>query len=346
MEKPYYIEELIRKEILKRKKTFKGSESEFEEFVNKKLPDIFTNVSKGAMETTYQYCLSDKSDLKKQESDITKKISKNYGFGIKLFEAFIELNSKISSMTYRKYYRVFKELDDQIKLDTLIAIHVRACQVSNEVKTLVVNGYADGADARWRTIHELCITFLYLYDSDYETIRMYNDYEIIQTWKKANDYKENCERLDLEPLEAGEWEFLKEQKDNLVAKYGKEYSESYGWTMKDLPKGRRNIRELEKLVNKDYLRNIYAWASENVHAGVTGIKTKLSLRDHEQHNFLLGPNDCGFLDPVQYTSYSLSEMSIVLLDMEDSLMNKIFEELLYFFQNELVKEFDRVEKLN
>lgn len=36
-------------------------------------------------------------------------------------------------------------------------------------------------------------------------------------------------------------------------------------------------------------------------------------------------------------------MSSGLLDMEDSVMNKIMEELLYFFQNELVNEFRRIE---
>lgn len=41
--------------------------------------------------------------------------------------------------------------------DTLIRLHARACQVTFEVITLMENGLADGAMARWRTLHEIVI---------------------------------------------------------------------------------------------------------------------------------------------------------------------------------------------
>lgn len=344
MEEAYYIENLIEKTINEQKAAFKGSSVEFEALIEEKLPEVISSISKVVIEEVFNYCLDDKNDFKKWKQRTLKKINKKYGAGIRLFEAFIELNTKISSITYNKYFKLFDKLDDHIKLDTLIANHVRACQVANEVKVLVVNGYADGAHARWRTLHEICITFLYLYGSDHETIEMYNSFEIIESWRKARDYKEGYDRLGFDDMAETEWQALDTERNNLIAKFGKEYAESYGWTMKGLPKGKRNIKELEKLVDKDYLRAVYAWSSENVHAGVSSIRHKLSLRDEEQHKFLPGPNDYGFLDPVQYTSYSLTEMTNILLGMEDSLMNKILKELLIFFQNELVKEFDKKNK--
>ena len=111
----------------------------------------------------------------------------------------------------------------------------------------------------------------------------------------------------------------------------------------DIKAHNNNPEEIEKLVDKGYLRSVYTWANESVHAGVSGIRQKLSLREDEQYHFLTGPNDCGFLDPVQYTTYSLTAMSEVLLGMEDSMIHHIYEELLYFLQNEVVKEFDRLE---
>lgn len=296
------------------------------------------------MEELYNYCISDNSDLKNREKEIYGKISENYKIGIRLFEGFIELNTQISSMTYEKYFKLFDTFEDHIKLDTLIAIHVRACQVTNEILVLIKNGYADGAHARWRTLHELSVTFLYLYDSDYEVIHMYSDYEIIEKYKKAKEYKACENSLDLEELEDGVWEELSKKRDEIIEQYGKDFSEGYGWTMKDLPKGRRNFRELEKHVGAEKLRIIYSWANESVHAGISGIKDKLSLREEESYHFLTGSNDCGFLDPVQYTSNSLCQMSEVLLGMEDSILHKIFDELLFYFQNEVVLEFSRVEE--
>ena len=173
---------------------------------------------------------------------------------------------------------------------------------------------------------------------------MYNDYEIIEKYKKAREYKACENSLDLEPLENDDWEELSKKRNEIIEKYGKDFSESYGWTINDLPKGKRNFRELEKHVGAEKLRVIYSWANESVHAGVSGIKNKLSLREEESYHFLTGSNDYGFLDPVQYTSNSLCLMSEVLLGMEDSILHKIFYELLFYFQNEIVMEFSKVEE--
>jgi hypothetical protein len=343
MDEPYYIENLINQRIEYERSNFKGSEKEFGKLIDDKLPELLKSITRGLMEVTYKYCLDKKSDLKNREKEINTKIKKNYGFGIQLFEGFLELNSKISSMTYDKYYKSFDTYQDHIKLDALVANHVRACQIANEIKILVKNGFADGAHARWRTLHEISVIFLYLYNSDYETIEMYNDYEVIETYRKANEYNECCEELGLESIEDSEIENLNQKRDFLISKYGKEFTENYGWTMKDLPKGRRNFRELEKFVNLNHLRAIYTWSNESIHGGVSGIKTKLSLRENEQHYFLTGPNDCGFIDPIYFTSVSLSEMSNAFLNMEDSLMNKILEKLLLLFKNQVVEEFEKRE---
>lgn len=346
MEQPYFIEKSIQNLISKQRKKYKGLEEEFEKGLKDKIPDAINKITKAVAEEIYKYCLDDNNDLKKREKKINKKINKKYQLAIKFFEGFIELNAHISSITYRKYFKVFENLEDHVKLDTLIALHVRACQVANEIRILIVNGYADGAHARWRTLHELCVTFLFLYDSTYEVIQMYNDYEVIERYKKMKEYSECYQKLDFDKIEDHEMEDITLARERILKKYGKEFSDSYGWTMASLPKGKRNFRELEKLVEKDYLRVIYCWANESVHSGVSGIKTKLSLRDNQQKYFLTGPNDCGFTDPAQFTTCSLLEMSLVLLEMEDSLLNKVYTELLYFFQNEVVKNFLTSEKNN
>lgn len=337
LDTPYIIEKLFQKFIKKKKLSFNGTDAEFNIFVETK----FTDCLNALAETYLEYCFDTNNDLKKQERKIVKKIKKKYSSSLEILDAFIELNSKISQLTYEKFHKQFNDFKDHLKLDILISLHVRAIQVANEVKVLVSNGYADGAHARWRTLHEICITFLFLYDSDYETIRMYNDYQVIENWKKAKEYKDNFERLRWKQLEDEVYNELEKDRNKLIKIYGKEFTESYGWTMKRLPRGKRNIREIEKLVEKDYLRFIYAWSSENVHSGILGIKTRLGLRKDESTSLLTGPSDYGFLDPVQFTSYSLTEMSVVLLRMEQSIMHELLEELVYLLQNEIVKSFSK-----
>lgn len=343
MDSPFYLENLIKEAIKESRCKYDVSDDEFKKLLEKKVSSFTEKLSKEVVNEIIKHCFSEENDLKKREKEVTEKISNRYGYSIKLFESFIELNNQIGFLTYNKYYKLFDTYEDHFKLDTLIALHVRACQITNEILVLVRNGFADGAHARWRTIHELSVTFLYLYDADYEVIQMYNDFEIIEKYKKANDYRNCYESLDFDSMAENDWLELTKEKNELILKYGKEYSENYGWTMKDLPKGKRNFRELEKLVGISDLRVIYTWANDNIHAGVSGIKEKLSLREEESNHLLSGPNDCGFLDPVQYTTNSLCQISEILLGMEDSLMNHLLEEILFLFQNEIVSEISKVE---
>lgn len=45
----------------------------------------------------------------------------------------------------------------RVLCDTLVRLHARACQVLLEIIVLMEDGLADGAMARWRTLHELTI---------------------------------------------------------------------------------------------------------------------------------------------------------------------------------------------
>ena len=45
----------------------------------------------------------------------------------------------------------------QDKVRVLLIRLVRACQVTDEIICLLENGFADGAMARWRTLHEIAV---------------------------------------------------------------------------------------------------------------------------------------------------------------------------------------------
>src|SRR6185312_2820938 len=335
----FFLEKAIQKQIEKLRPDFKGSDEEFQNSMKEKFPKAIEEISRGIIEEMLDYCISNKTDLKKRERKIIKSVKNKYGAAIQIFEAFIELNSKICFSSYEKYYKLYETEKDRLKLDTLISIFLKGCQIANEIKTLVANGYADGADARWRSLHELCVVFLFLYDSDYETIERFNNYEAIEAWKKAEAYKKSHEELGEEPLTDEESHNVESAYKEVIEIYGKEFEQEYGWAIKATPKGARNFRDIERLVGKEHLRVVYRLASENVHASVSGLRSNLGLKDNEQHYLLTGPIDYGFLDPVQHTANSLAEMSHTFLDMENSMMNKIFQSLLLTLQEDLVKEF-------
>lgn len=339
MQEEFFIEKTIQKVISERRAEFDGTDEDFDKFLEKKLPKIVKKLLQGVWEALYDFCFDEKNDLRNHQKKINASIHEKYGNGLKLVESFIEMNSQVSISTYEKYRKIFDTFEDQLKHDTLISLHVRACQISNEIRVLVENGYADGAMSRWRTLHELCVTFLFLYDNDNQTTVMYSDYHVIERWKKAKEYQENHSSLNMESLSKEDIKFIESERQDVLTEYGKEFGKSYGWTMNILPDGRRNIREMEKLVRQDHLRPVYTWASENVHSGISGINKRLGLREEEQDFFLTGATDYGFTDPIQYMTVSLITISETLLDMEDSTLNNLFKEFLFRLQNEVVNEF-------
>lgn len=76
-------------------------------------------------------------------------------------EFFILLNQNLGRARNHYYRETAAENDDYV-FDALTRLHARGCQVSREILTLLKSGYADGADARWRSLHELATTAFFI----------------------------------------------------------------------------------------------------------------------------------------------------------------------------------------
>ncbi len=52
--------------------------------------------------------------------------------------------------------------DRRHTVEVLTRLHARACQISSEILVLLSGGFADGAMARWRTLHEIAVTTFFV----------------------------------------------------------------------------------------------------------------------------------------------------------------------------------------
>ena len=343
MEGEFVLEQLLSRLIETAREKFKGKSEDFEKRLIKRLPKTILGANKVLRKTVLKTCITEIRKNKKREKELAGTIANRYASSLPYFEILIEFNLLITQGIYRKYYKLMTTHDDQLKLDVQIEIHARGCQIASEIRLLVKNGYADGAHARWRSLHELCIIFLFLYDSDHIVTKMYLEYEVIESWNKLKKYQDSYPKLGWRPIHEKQVKALEAQRSLLITQYGKEFSKSYGWTMSVLAPGERTIRGIEKHVGKDYLSGIYSWASENVHAGISGNRKRLGL-GRNSNKFLIGPTDQGLFDPIQFTSYSLIEMSNALLFLEDSMMHTFYRELLEDLHDMLVKQMTIDEK--
>lgn len=341
---PFLIEKVIDKLLEEERQNFDGTDEEFNDKIREEIPErfgkSFENIAKGILDDLKEGAI----ESAKYQEEVRNKIDEDYRDILTGFDVFLELNRFIGQDFYKKYYTAYSgSYDDLLKLDTLMLIHARACQIAGEIRLLVEGGFADGAHARWRSLHELTVIFLFLYDNDYEVIQMYNDYEIIESMKKAREYQTHCERLGKEPLSEEEMNQLEADRQKLLDKYGNDFGRSYGWTKNVIVNsGERHFKKIEELVGKEYLRVIYAWASESVHGSVSANKKRLGLPKDEIAPFLPTSSEFGLDDPIQYTSYSLLTISGVLLAMEDSVLNHMYGQYLSIFQNQIIEQLDQL----
>jgi hypothetical protein len=78
-------------------------------------------------------------------------------------------------------------------------LHARACQIANEVLALLTSGFADGAMARWRTLHEVAVTSMFIGKDDVLAER-YRLHEVTESLRAARLHMKHAERLGIEPL--------------------------------------------------------------------------------------------------------------------------------------------------
>ena len=79
--------------------------------------------------------------------------------------------------------------------EILFSLHGRACQVAEEVVCLLSNGFADGAMARWRTLHEIAAVGCLIRDHGDELAERYEQHQVIEAWKAALQYQRHRKRL-------------------------------------------------------------------------------------------------------------------------------------------------------
>ncbi len=199
-------------------------------------------------------------------------------------------------------------------IEVMTRIHARGTRIAREILCLLRNGYADGALARWRSLHELSAYQYFIFQSGENTAEKYLDYIEIDRYNEAAVYQKHAESLGYTPLSKDEWEQIIRTKENLIKKHGTEFIQKYGWTMDVLRPEKRNFRGIEEAVGLAHLRPFYAMASRSIHSTPKGLLWDLGLLDKviTSNPLLVGASNYGFADPGQNCAISLLQITTTL----------------------------------
>lgn len=234
--------------------------------------------------------------------------------------------------------------EDSCLLDVLIALHCRACRTAREVLCLLKAGYADGANARWRSLHEIAVTAQFVAEKRGEVPKRFLDHAAVESWRSAQQYQKHCEALSYESFSDGEMAEMKEAADAMIAKYGDTFKDDYGWAANAISNSRPTFAQIEATVDLSKWRPHFRQASQSVHAGPHGMLQSLGIPDEVEPMFLAGPSNAGLFEPGHQTAISLTIASVALLTSFpnlDSLVScKSMQTLCDDIGNELMRTHD------
>jgi hypothetical protein len=106
--------------------------------------------------------------------------------------------------------------------EALTRLHVRSCRVVNEVYCLLESGFASGAHARWRTLHELNVVSWFVRQGGVDLAERYPLHHLAQRPRSIEIYQKKFHLLGLGPLSALEIEAAARAAESLCERFGPE----------------------------------------------------------------------------------------------------------------------------
>jgi Family of unknown function (DUF5677) len=296
-------------------------EKNFTEFADERLPDLIQSVIDDLARDIL-------ADLKRRWPTESRQQRRDLiGFRKRLYDRW-----KAPLESLRMMVTMSRELGDSVNrelrqspgassrrhvVDVLARSHARACQIVEEILTLLEAGFADGAMARWRTMHEIAVVASFIAAHGEEVAKRYVSHEAIESKRAADDYQRCQPRLGYEPLPDKEIKAAQKAYDAVIAKYGPEFAKGdYGWARHHLGKPKTpTFKDIEGAVQIDHFRAHYRLASHNVHANPKGVFFKLGILAESQV-LLAGPSNAGLADPGHGAALSLLRVTAALVGLQ------------------------------
>jgi len=260
---------------------------------------------------------AEKRVYERQITDFRKRLRQRWSRGLGKLGMLIYIARDFGNQLNQDV-RAKQTAQDAGVIDVVTRLHARSCQVAEEVVVLLENGFANGAMARWRTMHEIAVTANFIGKHGNACALRYKEHQIVESYRAAKEYDALHERLGYQPIAAAELDKISKQYEHVLQQYGQNFGGQYGWAAADLQIKKPTFKELESNVGTDFLRGHYRMASHGVHANPKGIFFNLgSLFPSDV--LPAGPSNSGLADAGDGAARSLLSASSSLLFLSQNL---------------------------
>jgi hypothetical protein len=328
----------------------KFSEQDLEDFlsdISKKfaeiVPKMVNDSAKILLKQLKKNATSMLRERKKIKTSFEMRLAKRWRKPLKLLEMFLAIAMEAGA-DFNQEFREVAAQEKNYVFDVLTRLHARACQLTSEILVLLKSGHADGAHARWRSLHEITVVALFIESAGNEIAEKYLAHDAVESYKAARQFQAHNARLGFEPIDDDEFKEIRSAYEYLVNRFGEIFKTDYGWVSPLIPGKRPSFSDIEQKVGLDHFRPYYKLASHNVHANPKGIFHKLGLLPG-RNVLLAGPSNVGLAEPGQGAAISLGQITAALLNTETNLDKLVILNILKMLTDEICHEFVSAETL-
>jgi hypothetical protein len=301
------------------------AEQKFKEFIQTRVPDLVlamvANYSAKILNHLMRTWRAESRRQKRLFAGFSKRLYARWGVAIERLRMLLTISREFGARINEEIRQ--SGLDNREHLaEVLTRSHARACQITEEIISLLSAGYADGAMARWRALHEIAVVSSFIAAGGEDLAERYTLHQVVESKRAADEYERYRDRLGYKPLKQKQIKHLEASFAALKGRFGAEFTKPYGWAASQLRIRNPRFSDIERAATVDHLRPYYRMASHPTHANPKGIFFKLGLPT-KSRIFLAGPSNAGLADPGQSTAISLAQVSSTLGTLQTTFDNVV-----------------------
>ena len=193
----------------------------------------------------------------------------------------------------------------------LARLHIRACRIAEEIILLVENGHAEGAQGRWRTLHEVTVTATLIAAGGDALANRYFAHEAVERKKALDDHRRAAASVGASGIARKQADAIEADCAAAVRKYGRHFLGMYGWaggmlTLPDTPQ----FHNLQEVAGSLAEKLRFRLACFGTHASPQTLRQPVHHWDPTTH--VPGTFSAGFEGPIANAGQTVAQITLLL----------------------------------
>lgn len=280
----------------------------------------------------------------KDEKRFRKHLNELWEPALTLLEILISTSREKSEEFYNTHHPI-ADKSDAVILGLVYRLFARAIQISLEIHLLLSHGFADGAEARWRTLYETMVICTFIMRTGHKTALRYIAHEAVGSYDAIKTHNEVHKKNGSIFITDEKLAEFKKRNDEVINIFGDDFKHAYAWAASALPHNKRiKFEDLEKFIEYDYLYPQYKDASGNIHSSSRSNYVPLAAPYNDHSIVIAGASVFGIGEVTRNTAFILLIFLENILSAVQSRENEAHVAAMYELLNQLSEECARADR--